>query len=163
MIRQLIPEKFCLKCLGCCRFAQAESIWSPNLLEEDIREFLKNRIPPLLISDNQKIRLTYDQKQNNFVCSLLDLTDNQCKVYAFRPFECQLYPFLLNRRKNQVFLAVDLRCPFAKEKQKSRIFKEYVQYLTVFLNNPGLLKALKNNPRTIQSYDQVIDLIALNI
>jgi len=163
MIHQLIPKGSCLKCLGCCRFAQTDSIWSPNLLNEDIQELLKNRIPPFFILENKKIRLTYNQKQDNFVCSLLDSADNKCKVYAFRPFECQLYPFLLNRRQNQVFLAVDLRCPFAKEKQKSKIFKEHIQYLTGFLNSPDLIKALKNNPQIIQIYDQVLDLAAINI
>jgi len=163
MIRQLIPEEFCLKCPGCCRFSQTDSIWSPNLLDEDIQELLKNRIPPFFIIENKKIRLNYNQKQDNFVCFLLDLTDNKCKVYAFRPFECRLYPFLLNRRNNRVFLAVDLKCPFAKEKHKSEIFKEYTQYLTVFLTSPSLIKTLKNNPRIIQNYDQVVDLVELPI
>lgn len=163
MIRQIIPEEFCLKCTGCCRFAQSDSAWSPNLSDEDIQELLKNGIPPLFISENKKIRLTYNQKQDNFVCSLLDLKDNRCKVYPFRPFECQLYPFLLNRRKNQVLLALDLRCPFVKEKHESQAFKEYARYLTGFLNNPDNLKAIKNNPRIIQSYEGVVDLARLDI
>ncbi len=163
MIRQLIPEEFCLKCLGCCRFSEANTAWSPNLSDEDIRELLKNRIPPVLILDNKKICLLYNGQQDNFVCSLFDLKDNKCKVYTYRPFECQLYPFLLNRSKGKAFLALDLRCPFAKEKQKSPIFQEYARQLTVFLNSPELLKVLRNNPQLIQNYEQSIDLAELNI
>jgi Fe-S-cluster containining protein len=163
MIRQLIPEEFCLKCPGCCRFPQTDSAWSPNLSDEDIEELLKNKIPPLFILDNKKIRLTYIQKQNNFACSFFDSANNKCKVYSYRPLECQLYPFLLNRRKNQVFLAVDLRCPFAKENQNTKILKEYTDYLIGFLNSPDSLNVLRNNPRIIQAYDPVVDLAVINI
>jgi Fe-S-cluster containining protein len=163
MIRQLIPEEFCLRCLGCCRFAQVDSAWPPNLSDGDIQELLKGKVPPFFILENKKIRLSYNQNQDNFVCSLLDLKDNKCKAYAFRPLECQLYPFLLNRCKNKVFLALDLKCPFAKKKHKDKIFKEYAQYLAGFLNSPDILKVLKNNLQIIQEYKQVSNIIALDI
>lgn len=163
MIRQLIPEEFCLKCRGCCRFAQTDSVWSPNLSEEDVEGLLKIRVPPFFMLDNKKIRLLYNREQDNFICSLLDQENNKCRVYAFRPLECRLYPFLLNRRKGKVFLALDLRCPFARKEQKTKVFKEYLRYLTGFLNSPGQLKVLKNSPQLIQNYDQATDLAEINI
>ena len=163
MIKQIVPQEFCLKCLGCCRFSRADSIWSPSLLDEDLQVFLKNNIPPLLISSDNKIRLVYCEEQDNFICSLFDPEKNKCKTYALRPFECQLYPFLINRNATGIFLAADLKCPFIKENTDSPLFKEYVQHLTVLFNNPGLNKTLKNNPRIIQAYDEVINLVNLKI
>jgi len=161
MIRQIVPEEFCLACQGCCRFAQPETAWSPALLEEDKQAFLKNNIPPLFISADNKIRLVYNQEQHNFVCPLLNLQDNKCKAYAFRPFECKLYPFLINRKANKVFLGADLKCPFVKENMHKPLFKEYVQYLTALFNNPDLRKTLKDNPQITQAYEEVLDLVSL--
>ena len=161
MIRQIVSEEFCLGCRGCCRFSQPETIWSPALLEEDKQAFLKNNIPPLLISVDNKVRLVYNQEQDNFVCSLLDFKDNKCKAYAFRPFECKLYPFLINRKVDKVFLAADLKCPFVEENMHKPLFKEYVQYLTTLFNNPDLRKTLKDSPQVNQTYEGVLDLVNL--
>ena len=163
MIRQLVPENVCLACRGCCRFSQPESVWSPGLLQEDIDELMRNNIPPLFILANYKLRVAYDKREESFLCSLLDADKNKCKVYAFRPFECQLYPFLVNRRGQEVFLAVDLKCPFVRENRDKPVFKEYVHYLTDLFNNPDLLKSLRNNPQIIQAYDEVQDIAKLKI
>ncbi|MGE5197550.1 MAG: YkgJ family cysteine cluster protein [Deltaproteobacteria bacterium] len=163
MIRQFIPEEFCLKCQGCCRFHDTESIWSPNLLDTDIVGLLENKILPFFILGSKKLRLSWNQEQDSFTCSLLDISNNNCRAYSFRPFECQLYPFLINRRGNRVFLAVDLKCPFAEGNRESRHFKEYTRYLTDFFDSPELKKVLKENPQIIQEYAQVVDLFPLNI
>lgn len=161
MIKQFIPEDFCLKCRGCCRFREPDSIWSPNLLDEDTEALLKNSIPPFFILGNKKIRLTHHQPQDTFLCPLLEISSNKCKAYAFRPFECQLYPFLINRRKKKVFLAIDLRCPFVKEKQQSQAFNAHLQYLTEFVNQPDTLAILRRNAHIIQEYEGVLDLVEL--
>lgn len=163
MIRQFIPEEFCLRCQGCCRFHQSDSVWLPSLLEEDKDKLLKNNVPPFFILSNKKIRLIYSQKQDNFFCSLFDADTNKCQAYAFRPFECQLYPFLINRSNKKVFLAVDSKCPFVKEKQESKIFKEYIQYLADFFNRSDILKILKENPQIIQEYPEALDFLVLKI
>jgi len=162
-MRQFVSEEFCLKCTGCCRFKDPDSIWSPVLLDEDRQVLLRNKIPSLFILSNNKIRLEYYQKQDTFICSLLNQQDNKCTVYAFRPFECQLYPFMINRRNKDIFLSVDLKCPFVKENQDKSVFKEYIQYLTDLFNNPDLINSLRKNPQIIQAYEEVQDLIKLKI
>jgi len=163
MMRQLVPEAICLKCQGCCRFRDPESIWSPNLLDDDMQALLKNSIPPFFILDNKKIRLTHYQPQDNFICSLLDAGSNKCKAYAFRPFECRLYPFLINRSNTKVFLAVDTKCPFIKEKQQSQALKAHAQFLADFLSQPDFLKTLRRNAHIIQAYEGVLDLVELQM
>ena len=149
MIEQFVQEDFCLKCLGCCRFREKDSIWSPQLLKEE---------GPSL---EKAVELVFDPGQNIFLCSSLVPTDNKCKVYALRPFECRLYPFLLNKRGENIFLAVDLNCPFIKERFDTNEFKDYVKYLAEFFNADAQL--FKNNPRLIQSYREAQDLIEINI
>ncbi|TBR19404.1 hypothetical protein EPO66_00745 [bacterium] len=67
MIKQFIPSSVCLKCQGCCRFAEENSAWSVKLLEGE-RLSLK--------CANKTIPLKYSEKEGNFYCSFLDKSNN---------------------------------------------------------------------------------------
>jgi hypothetical protein len=41
-------------------------------------------------------------------------------------------------------------------------FKEYVKYLTDFLNSPAQMEILKDNPHILQAYEEVKDIVELN-
>jgi Fe-S-cluster containining protein len=174
MIKQFVPSEFCLnKCRCCCRFSQQESIWSPCLLDEEINELSKHNIPASVISQNKKIRLVPFPEKNReelpahvgplFVCPFLNMQDNKCQIYKSRPFECQLYPFLINKRDKKIFLSADLGCPYIDENVQTKGFKEYTDYLFGLLNDPGYLDTLKKNPQIIQSYEDALDLLELKL
>lgn len=163
-IKQFIPQEFCLNCKGCCRFKEMDSVWRPCLLDEEIQEFLDKDIPPASISIERKLMLIPDPKQeNSYICPFLDVEENRCKIYEFRPFECQLYPFLISLRNNKIFLTVDLNCPYVKEVIHKKEFKEYTEYLSTFLNTPTCKRMLKDNPHLIQAYIEVLDILELNL
>ncbi len=149
-LKQLIPKEYCLACQGCCRFGQQDSVWLPQLLEEE-----KNRLG--------KIRILPDPDQGNFICGFLNKENNKCKIYHLRPFECQLYPFIFNRQNNKVFFAADLKCPFVKEHLESQEFKEYTRRLTELIKSPSFINILKNNPLLIQTYIGVLSLEELEM
>ncbi len=162
-IKQIIPSEACLKCEGCCRFSQKETIWSPFLLAEEIEELLENNIPPSLISGDKKIRLKPLEKQGNFICVFFNQEENKCKIYNLRPFECRLYPFIINRNGEKIFLAIDQNCPFAKKNLENQTFKEYTFYLTDLLHQPSCIDILRSNPQLIQAYSGALNLAELNI
>jgi Fe-S-cluster containining protein len=161
MIKQIIPKEFCLKCQGCCRFAQADSVWSPCLMDEEIQELLDKDIPSAFITAQRKICLIKHPSQDGFICPFLETKGNHCKIYALRPFECQLYPFLLTLRGTKIILTVDINCPYIKDNLKTSALKEYSEYLTAFLNSPEQIEILKDNSHLLQAYQQVLDLIEL--
>jgi len=173
MIKQIIPSDYCLSCNGCCRFSEEDSVWLPCFLKEEIENLLEKNFPPSIISCNNKIRSIPYPAQNNstpqlrleagFICPFFVPKDNKCKIYAFRPFECQLYPFLINRKDDKIFLALDLRCPFVKENLESEKIKEYIRYLTCLFNSPHWIQILKNNPQAIQIYEDVLNLTELHL
>ena len=148
MIKQFVPSEFCLKCLGCCRFKEVNSVWSPCLLDEEGGR----RICPV---DNPN--------GADFVCPYLEVSDNKFKIYDLRPFECQLQPFLINLRKGKVLLTVDLNCPYVYEKINSQEAKDYIVYLTNYLNSPKQLKMLKSNLQIIQAYEEVREVAEINL
>ena len=224
MIKQFILQEVCLECQGCCRFKEQDSVWSPCLLDEEIQNFLDKNIPPLCLSLDKKLMPIPNTQGQGHICPLFDVQVNKCKIYEFRPFECQLYPFLISLRNKKiafgdnssrqsiqieggipprylnkgagkvrfsvvrpflkgqeglsfrirkvlytflhhkkVLLTVDLNCPYIKEKINSKEFKEYTDYLTNFLNSPKQLELLKDNPHIIRAYEEVLDVIELNI
>ena len=130
---------FCLECKGCCRFAEKENIWIPQILNEEQNRLGINKIKTLRYLDG-------------FICSFLKLKDNHCKVYKKRSFECRLYPFLINKKNNNLYLALDLKCPFINNRLKTEMFKEYLNYLVNFLYRPSVLNTIRANQKKFQSY-----------
>lgn len=150
MIKQFIPDNFCLQCQGCCRFNKSDSSWSVHLLNEEIGELLDaKKIQPIA-------HLDY------YLCPFLNLQDNRCKIYKLRPFECQLYPFLIRNYEKNFFLSVDLKCPFVKDNLDNNEFREYSEYLISWLNTPYVSSMLKENPQIIHQYEEAINLGEIN-
>ncbi|HNX80959.1 MAG TPA: YkgJ family cysteine cluster protein [Candidatus Omnitrophota bacterium] len=160
-IKQFVPSEFCLKCQGCCRFAEDNSVWLPCLLDEEIQDLLDKDIPAVTITLDRKIVPKPNHGGDGFVCAFLGESDNACKIYAMRPFECQLYPFLITLRGKKVILTVDLNCPYIEKNVNTGNFKEYVRYLEGFLNAPAQVELLRNNPHIIQAYQDVLDIVEL--
>lgn len=160
-IKQFVPQEVCLKCQGCCRFKEMDSVWLPCLLDEEIQDLLDRKIPPASISIDRKIQAIPHPNQEGFICPFLNLEGNQCKIYAYRPFECRLYPFLIALREKKILLTLDLNCPYIKEKLNSKELKEYTEYLTSFLNLPSQVMVFKENPQLLQAYQDVLDIIEL--
>ncbi len=164
MIKQLVTEAFCLNCHGCCRFLTKNSVWGPVLLKEEAKALSADRLLNETITSAGKIPLVKNTgKESNFICLFFNEGLNQCRIHKRRPFECQLYPFLLNRKGSQVFLAADFNCPFLKDSFGTQAFREYVSFLTAYLNDPPCLEILNNNPQLAQAYEGVTNLSELNL
>ncbi|MFA5156527.1 MAG: YkgJ family cysteine cluster protein [Candidatus Omnitrophota bacterium] len=161
-MRQLLPKEACLKCQGCCRFAEAATIWAPALLDKEIKTLLKKNAAAF-ISPGKKLKPVASKDKNIFLCPFLNCSDNQCKIYSLRPLECRLYPFLINRSSGKIYLAVDRNCPFVSEKMESKPFKDYAAYLARLLNGRAFRKLLKDNPQIIQAYPQVTNIARIKV
>ena len=162
-IKQFLPNEACLKCPGCCRFRQADSVWLPCLMDEEIQRLLEKNIPPAAISIDKKIQPVPNPAGEGFICAFFGAQNNKCKIYDWRPFECKLYPFLINLRGKAVILTVDLNCPYVKANLQGKEFKEYTDYLVSFLNSPAQIRLLKDNPQLLNTYEDISDTIELKI
>lgn len=163
MIKQFLPQEICLKCQGCCRFKEQNSVWLPCLMDEEIQELLDRKIPPAAISVDRKIQPNPHPEGEGFICAFFDVQDNKCKIYDWRPFECQLYPFLINLRGEKIILTVDLNCPYLEGNLESKEFKEYTDYLISLLNSPAQIRLLKDNPQFLKAYEGISEVIELKI
>jgi Fe-S-cluster containining protein len=163
MIKQFVPQEYCLKCQGCCRFKEDNSVWSPCLLDEEMLELIdKEGVPAASLTIDRRLQPIANPFGEGFICPFLNVQDNKCKIYNLHPFECQLYPFLINLRKTKVLLTVDLNCPYAYEKINSQEAKDYIIYLTQYLNSPENIEMFQDNPQIIQAYEEVREVAELN-
>lgn len=150
MIHQFTKEEVCIKCQGCCRFSDLETPWAPRLLDTEIETLAK--LTPVHVAGKKGV-----------FCPLLDIAANKCKVYPNHPFDCQLYPFVLNRQGDKIYLAVDFNCHYAKDNSKTKEFKDYVSYLIKTLSEKQFRTVLARNPQMIQPYSGVINIEEINI
>lgn len=157
-LKQFIPQNFCLSCDGCCRYAEKNTAWAPLFVFEEIAGLVTGDIvPPSLfahkdIHRGEAARVDLARAGEQFICPCFDLGNNQCKIYAYRPFDCRLYPFLLLRSEGKVYLAADEKCPFIKKTGKSAEAEKYIAYLAGFLSSAQFLKWVKANPEIVQEY-----------
>ncbi len=161
MIKQFVPQEVCLRCQGCCRFKEQDSVWLPCLLDEEIQDLINTDIPGVYLTLDKRIEPLTNPSGEGFICPFLDSGDNKCKIYTKRPFECQLYPFLINLRGKKIVLTIDLNCCYVQEKLNTQEFKEYAGYLSQLLNSPAQIKLLKENPQILQAYEEVSEIVEL--
>lgn len=163
MIEQFVDSKTCLLCQGCCRFKELDSVWGPAFLKDEAASAREHKIPAGAIGKNSKIKLKKEPQRECFICHFLDARENTCRVYPFRPFECQLYPFLINLDQGRVYLSVDPGCPFVQEHLGTAFLKNHAARLFEFINSKERRVTLKDNPQIIQSYGNLLNLFELKL
>ncbi|MGE5307997.1 MAG: YkgJ family cysteine cluster protein [Deltaproteobacteria bacterium] len=152
-MEQIIPDGYCLGCRGCCRFSHSEGPWLPQLLNGEKKRHAEG------------VRVVAcDEKQGcAFRCVHLDTGANTCAIYRTRPFECRLYPFVLNRRDGKFFLSVDPNCRYIEEHSGGKDFKAYADRVRRFLAAPEVIEELRCNRDMFQSYTDVRDIAELPV
>lgn len=158
-LKQFVPSDICLKCDGCCRYKDANSIWRPKLGRQDIQKL------EILKTDSQSLcsdgRLaTFPSKGGNHICRFLHVQDNTCRVYVKRPFECLLYPFILSKTKDVIGVYAHLSCPFVGGHQHQAAFDDYAVYLKDLLKQDPMREFLASNRDMFHDYSpQAMELL----
>lgn len=135
-LKQFVPSDFCLKCFGCCRFAENPSIWAPA---------------GCALAGNT----------DEFLCSNLSFEDNCCKIYNQRPLDCQLYPFLLIRKGGILQIGLHKACVFIEEKKAERAdIQKYARYLKGKLNTNRFVSLIQENAEVAADYEENVELLA---
>jgi Fe-S-cluster containining protein len=94
---------------------------TPVLLPEEVEKFKNN-------SENRDGIYTLQKKESTGTCVFLDDSDNHCTIYADRPFECKLFPYVLDFESKKQF-KLDSRCS-----QKLRVIADELE-VENFINN----------------------------
>ena len=149
-LKQFVPSEVCLKCKGCCRYKEADSAWRPKLGAGDQAD-LAALITAGDVLDAQAYIKTIQDCGEHF-CRFLNKGDNTCGVYAKRPFECSLYPFILSQTPDAVKVYVHLSCPYVQDHMSRAAFDAYVTYLKGFFHREEIRGFLSLNKTMFHDY-----------
>lgn len=149
-LKQFVPSEVCLKCDGCCRYKEADSIWRPKLGMSD-QESLADQITGNTVLDSQGYIKTIQTCGKHF-CRFLNGADSTCGIYTKRPFECSLYPFIISQTPDALKLFVHLSCPYVQDHLSREDFDAYVAYLKGFFSREGVKEFLFRNKAMFHDY-----------
>ena len=151
-VPQVIPSQVCLACEGCCRFKDSQSEWRPRLTKMEKQKHLspldRERVgqEPGPRKDHDDYFLATEAWHAQVKCVFFQPEDHTCSIYAARPFECRLYPFLLLWENDQLALGVHLSCPYVQEHRYDPAFLEHIMAVKAYLGTESLLGILADNP-----------------
>ena len=153
--KQFVSSNVCLTCDGCCRFKESDSRWRPHMTQEEQRIASASGIAGkifdgLSVSADGKIGTM--SCPGGFLCRFFKEEDHTCGLYSVRPFECQLYPFLLGKEGEKTVLYVHLNCPYVQEHWGTSLYKEYAAYLQNYLQQYEVQEFLRHNPAVFTDY-----------
>ena len=155
---QIVPQKICLSCQGCCRFKEASSLWRPKVTPKEVQNIPvgedKKTLTNALLKDSH-IATVHEQGQHR--CTFLNLGNSKCGIYACRPFECRFYPFLLTQKDSDIVISVHLNCPYVQESRYSAEFVNHLTVLKTYLAQDKIFRFLKNNPFMMGDYSGCMD------
>jgi Fe-S-cluster containining protein len=149
-LKQFVPSEICLKCNGCCRYREADSVWRPKLGPGD-QANLAALITAGDVLDDQAYIKTVQVCGEHF-CKFLHKGDNTCGIYTKRPFECSLYPFILSQTPDALKAYVHLSCPFVQDHLPHAEFDAYAAYLKEFFNRRDIREFLSRNKEMFHDY-----------
>lgn len=149
-LKQFVPSAVCLKCDGCCRYKEADSIWRPKLGAGD-EAGLFDLISSGDVLDKHGYIKTIQSCGEHF-CRFLNQGNNACGIYTKRPFECSLYPFILSRTPEAVKVYVHLSCPYVQDHLSRAPYEAYVAYLKEFFRREDIRGFLSINKAMFHDY-----------
>jgi len=138
--KQYICSDSCIECKGCCVFSCRD--WLPQLFSKE-KEILG------------KSTVMLQEKAGICFCEYLQPGSHRCKIYVNRPFECRLYPFLINKKDAKLELAAHLACPYVINRIKEKQFQDYCSYINNVIRIPENIEILKRHFSIFKSYPDI--------
>lgn len=153
-VPQLVPETWCLKCKVCCRFPDTEGVqtpaWSPLeavwAKKSGGRESWFKGSP-----DVPSLRPVLKPCGHGYLCPAFNPETSECRIYAVRPLDCRIYPFVLVKDPagTRVVLAMDMKCPYLQERGSDPETLAYSAELSRYLQRPEASAYVKMNPEIV--------------
>ena len=139
-LKQFVPSEVCLQCDGCCRYKEADSIWRPNVGQDERIGLAAGYIKTI-------------QARGEHFCRFLNREDNTCGIYTKRPLECSLYPFIISSQTpDAVKVYAHLSCPYVQDHLSRADFDAYVAYLKEFFHREETKEFLSRNKAMFHDY-----------
>lgn len=161
-MKQIVPNQVCFACDVCCRFPEETSFLAPVFTEMEIVRAVEVGVEKTLFQQNKdgkSAQIKLAPYLHMYICPCFAPSTGRCKIYPFRPLDCQIYPFALmyDETYTKVVLGVDTKCPFIHQIIDTEAFADYTDYLADFIESDNIVETIKDNWSLIGRYqDDVI-------
>ena len=178
---QTVPSEVCLKCEVCCRFPELDSSFRPFFAESEIQQAIALGIDAQAfptIKGSQIIPVP-NPLGEGYLCPAFDPHTAHCRIYAARPLDCQIYPFVVmwDQEKQGVLLGWDTKCPFMVDQRRwdernhstqnqgspaSDIPERLHRFSGVMaerMEAPDMMKSFSDNPQLVMGFQEDVVVI----
>jgi len=159
----LLASGECLTCDVCCRFPEATSPLAPFFSNKEISAAAdagipRGAFPPGEYGTGHAAMLEEFDSVNR--CPAFRPTSNDCAIYAHRPLDCRLYPFMLmyDRKAKSVSLGLDSFCPILARKRTSRALDACAREIAEAVDGP-LLRTVVERRGVVTSWKDHIHVL----
>lgn len=163
-INQFVPSEVCLKCDGCCRFKDPDTIWRPKMSDEEEALVKYSKLAQKVwSSDTLDSRRFIRTKPGcaEHLCRFFNAGDHTCAIYEARPFECELYPFVISRTPKGTGLYLHLNCPHVQENYRDPSMNAHIRYLKDFFKRTDVHDFVHRNRGHLNDYSEYKDELEL--
>ncbi|GEM_PF-330866 len=183
-LKQLIPSEICLACEVCCRYPDRQTLMAPVFSREEQQKAVELGLPKqsfptpepgrgarIRVTTGEssstasfdKLRTLSERSESNglttscYQCPAFVPGTHECTIYPERPFDCQLYPFMLmfSQHKSKVHLIMDPLCPFIQTHNNPlspNPLTAYGRYLYDYLEQPEIIQWICQNQNLVSEY-----------
>jgi Fe-S-cluster containining protein len=155
---QLIPQEICLKCKVCCRYTEPWSIWAAFVLKEEKGNRCYWSVSPEFIQ-SYGFRIKPRKQKERYICPFFINQTNSCDIYASRPFDCQLYPFVITYSPDysKIILAADKQCPFIADGENTPLINKHIMLIKDILENEDFAAIVYQNKGIFMPFMENLD------
>jgi len=156
----------CLRCDVCCRFPEPTSALAPFFGNMEIDAATGAGVSPgaFLPGEYGPGHAVMLQEQGSaFACPAFRETTNDCAIYAARPLDCRLYPFMLmfSPRGDRVLLGVDQHCAAVCAQQTQPAFASCAGELAEALDGTLLQEIVQRRGMVTSWKDHILPVTEL--
>ncbi len=169
-LKQLIPSQTCLACEVCCRYPDRQSPMAPVFSREELQKAVELGLPKQSFptpEHGRGARIRVTAGESCYRCPAFVPGTHECTIYPERPFDCQLYPYLLmfNPNKSKIHLVMDPLCPFIQahhnplspsvgegKGEGENLMEEYGAYLHEYLSRTEVIQWICQNQNLVSEY-----------
>ncbi len=158
---QIIPSEICFSCDVCCRFLDSDSPLAPIFTKDEKQHLLSQGTDASLFryrEDGISSQIKLKPYEDYYICPFFETETNKCSIYAYRPLDCQLYPFALmyNEDRSSVVLGVDMLCPYSEKYFETDAFQQHLQSVIDFIETDEVKQIIGTHWSLIGTYQDTV-------
>ena len=158
---QIIPSEVCFSCDVCCRFLESGSPLAPIFTKDEKQHLLLQGTDSSLFrsrEDGISSQIVLMPHENYYICPFFETETSKCSIYANRPLDCQLYPFVLmsNEDRSGVVLGVDLLCPYSEKYFETETFQQHLQSIINYIETDEVKDIIATHWSLIGAYQDTV-------